>query len=1194
MADLGGTRPKGLKAFAGLDPIQQAAAGELLEKVVSSVHIQDSGQSNDGFSDPRVTDRQWSGFLLESLVGLDAMNAALEESIGRVPITIRSDRKLLRESEKQPLDPNAPFDFRWAKNQNSSPRALDAVSRARRARAELAAKQATSPAFAYDASDNCLLAPLFTGDSDARARILADALLQFRAKRRTKRVIDREGTSTGSEKIAASTKEGRIATSGTIASAELRLACQEAKIGGDFAGRREYALTRLGALSHPFTSVVGIFHARNLVSEVMARLSERSMRELPETETDGELAWLYNQIHKNYSADTPRSVEAFIRDRVFTGGPEKDRVQVLAHLVGAAGKKDLPSAIRALDTLKDSLGYEVPGARSSKDVAALSKAILDHIAERSALPKLALLSTIEETIREGRTSRTEIPRLAALEAAVALYEVVVKTRPSVERLARELGLASAARPEVERFVAAMGTDDVAAQIESLRLAREALRRAAEKAETGFERLMIWRVDSQLERISAELFGSVVEAFQAKRDAKALPLVFLAAKAAISGVLASGLETVRDTEKRTARCGRLESLERRMNALAEQRRPKAEDLRDFFADLYASSSEVAESIFGFFTRRAKAIHFGGVDVETDHDFTDNLVKETPLHYLLALAQAGMGYGLASEVSATAIRYVEGMRVLSSTGPTVYKRVLIADTFDDLLRFHPKEDDFCIVHELDEKSLVAVGGLLTDTKSAPGGYSHISVFAKGHAISAIALPELKTRYAEFFANVKDGGGLYVDDRNGRFVMMPLGEAIRTGVIAEADVERLRPGHNTKTKYFDVVDGKRVLLKEHEKVVSDSRPTKDVELLIPKLEKAEGAPPFLGLEELGRLSMDEARQLAGEKGAVQAKLAVSKAIADLGAKVPEGGSIPPYEVVDLMRLAKDGDRSLLESWYDAIDRGATGGPDGWLSRKLFLDPEYLRSTADAMKPKTLKGIGGVLMKGRFPTDRGKELLAKVRRVLGTRSLWIARSSFITEDRPNKTGAGQHDSFPLLGDAKRYRGLKPGEALLAHGLPGVVASAWNVRALYNSAQLQIDLTHNIPAVLVQRNLKESVSGVASSRGPNGELGQVGYQVVPGAGSGVDRSAREFAAGRRSKRKSLPEEGVLTSEGAKVHQTYDGAKKSLLTPEQQEQLRKVILAIEREFDQTIEPGKGYSVEVEWGIERGQLYIKQARVLSTD
>jgi rifampicin phosphotransferase len=221
-----------------------------------------------------------------------------------------------------------------------------------------------------------------------------------------------------------------------------------------------------------------------------------------------------------------------------------------------------------------------------------------------------------------------------------------------------------------------------------------------------------------------------------------------------------------------------------------------------------------------------------------------------------------------------------------------------------------------------------------------------------------------------------------------------------------------------------------------------------------------------------------------------------------------------------------------------------------------------AAALKEAVEKELGKLLLARGKPTAAGRALLKELHAsdALASDAKWIARSSFTAEDRPNKSSAGQFESFPNLAtDAARLRGIA-----------GVIASMWKATPVENNLQMGIDLREVFPSVLMQRCLKPTVSGVAVSRGAKGELGEVSYQAVRGFGGGVGGGKAE--------------EGVVKKDGAT-------GKDSLLTPKQAALLREAVLAIEREFHEVIEPGKGYAVDVEWAIEDGKLHIVQARVI---
>jgi len=183
------------------------------------------------------------------------------------------------------------------------------------------------------------------------------------------------------------------------------------------------------------------------------------------------------------------------------------------------------------------------------------------------------------------------------------------------------------------------------------------------------------------------------------------------------------------------------------------------------------------------------------------------------------------------------------------------------------------------------------------------------------------------------------------------------------------------------------------------------------------------------------------------------------------------------------------------------------------------------------------------------------------------IARSSFTGEDRPNKSSAGQYESFANL--ETPVQRLK--------GIVGVIASTWEDTPVENNVQFQVNLQHIWPAVAIQRCLSADVSGVAISRGSTGGFGAVSYQAVEGFGGGVGGGKAE--------------EGVIGDGDAEVSRLWPNKGRSLLTAEQQQTLRRAVLAVEREFNRTVEPGQSYAVDIEWVIEGKKLKIVQARVI---
>jgi pyruvate, water dikinase len=222
--------------------------------------------------------------------------------------------------------------------------------------------------------------------------------------------------------------------------------------------------------------------------------------------------------------------------------------------------------------------------------------------------------------------------------------------------------------------------------------------------------------------------------------------------------------------------------------------------------------------------------------------------------------------------------------------------------------------------------------------------------------------------------------------------------------------------------------------------------------------------------------------------------------------------------------------------------------------------------MKKTISASLEKLLLDGNRPTKAGKALLAKLEKIPGLegKTPWILRSSFTGEDRPNKSAAGLYDSVPNAISAK--------QRIL--GIVQVIASSFNPDAVKNNLEYGIDGSQVWPAVIVQRCLDAETSGVAVSRGNGGAFGDVAYQARRGFGGGVDREDSE--------------EGIIGSRGNTI-----GAKlgdRALLGAERSAQLREAVLAIERRFHETIEPGAGHAVDVEWVRSKGTLWVVQSRV----
>ncbi len=1149
----------GIPAIAAIPASAKAAVvadaeRRLLETVDSLKtivgHGQEQGDEADG---PGVNHRRDALSVLRSRYDRDTLEAKLPQKSGKVLTKLRRDLDWIEKAERQPITAGKTIDYSWSKNPMSTPKVLRDLTKKRTAAAKLAATAIVAdPSLPYDASNDSMLAALELDQPTLRAQVLADTLIQFRAKRRTEALMD--SALVAEDDPDREKAEGRFGTSGTVGAFEQRRACQQLGDGKSLDKQREYALTRLVVGNATSGSVNGIYTSRNTIGILPDFMGTGAYFDSIGSE-DGLGASIFNTIHMNYSANTPKAVDYYLRHKVFSGGAEDDRVEILKHLITAARTEDPKVAKKTLGRLDEELGWSVPEADGKTTAAALKTAIVKHIESHCELSDL----------KSGLSAEG---KLRAYEILLAVHKSVCVDRPTSDDLRKDLFVAGAATNDVAALIDALDNRDAASQLEAVGKARTSLRKAFFKSKSAFGRQMLWRLDRKVELISAELLGSAVERVEASKDPKSLGECLIAARSAVRGVLASGLDDLRG-RKKTAKVADLDALAKRLDGLLKKSTVTVEDVRDLMTEVFASATEVADTLRGYFHRREGAIHFSKIDVELDPEFSDNLIKETPLHYLLSLSQHAMTFGLDAKITADEVRLQAGTRVLNSTGPRVYDRILVGKDAKALKKYAPGPNDLLVITSSNNKDLVYGGGMILDAADAGPGYSHASVFAKGHGISAIAMPNLAGAVKTFFdkadAGDGDNAGFYVDDRPGSFVIKPLPSAIDEGLVAADDIDRLRPGFNLDIDYYDVTEtGARVLAEHAEHRVSDHHSLRNVELFVPDLDATLPLGGPASFAALADAPLDLVRQNAGEKGAVLVRLGENAALKKLGAKVPQGAVIPPATVAELLGAATVNGEPLLDRWAATIDDPEFADPT------VRLGKDGQPGAVAKMKASTVKALKKHLLKGNLPTPAGKKLLAQLSKLPGLKGKtpWILRSSFTGEDRPFKSGAGQYSSFPGCISAKQR----------LEGIVGVIASAWNEGAVESNLQSGIDLSKVWPSVVAQRCLAPTVSGVAVSRGVHGGFGEVSYQAKPKFGGGVDGGAAE--------------EGVLRKDGATMASNYEDKAASLLTADQAETLRAAIMAIEAQFNTEVEPGQQFAVDVEWAFVGNELNILQARVIT--
>ncbi len=941
--------------------------------------------------------------------------------------------------------------------------------------------------------------------------------------------------------------------------------------------------------------------------------------------------------------------------------PEGDVRAAIASDVRALGNDDGAAA-----TIRSVL-YAVKSKAENAGAAVDARALIEGDVARVAMfqPLLAELGKApDDKVKDALKAfldKTLVKHLGEhpasnLEMAARMYRAVCASQPTASSLGQTLFKAGDAMPEVADVVARLNDGDSVGVLKELGEARLAMRDAIVNAELGHERHDLILYDAQLARLTCEELGASVDrvgdlATNAQRS-EALVAVQTALRAAV----ASGLHALKDeADPATAKGRPLDQVLVDVDAAIESGKVTESAYRGLMADVSINVARTVQNIRGFIDLRAAELADAGVSC--DPEFLDQFVKQSPLHYATALAEKGMRVGLKENVlkgddgRVRGIENVEGMRVLNGIGPVVFTSALFAENGKDLARLGPTKDQLAVLYHLEEKKMVAVGGLFVDTANAPGGNSHLNMYAMNNGIPVIALPELRTRYAEFFANAQKEGGIYVDDTGAEFKMMTVDMAVESGLIKVGDpknaaqvasaIEKLRPGMNRNITFLKPTDDATgfTIAAKHDATFSAQRGTRQVEIYLPQDEVKGIGKECPTWEELATLGI-HARHLAGEKGTV---LALLSSHPELSKYVPKGSQVTPAVVKDMLSLAKDAQgKSLLDLWQGVwADDPAVGVVDdaNFVRSEFYTNPKYRRDTRERLQAQTKDLLTGALIgdDGQLTKDGDRIYQQLVRNpALANDPMWILRSSFTAEDRPGKSGAGQYESFvdkqlvtdkPALkavhkafddaaaalmdAHAGKLTGTKTqadvdaAQAVVTaavearnaflgparvQALIGVIESTWMAEPIENNVAEQFFLKHVGPTVAVQQTVDPDISGVMISRNlESGARQEVSFQLVPGFGGGVE-------GGKTT-------EGVIGGGGARVAVTngVEGAAAEVLvgdvkvTAESMAELKTIVLKTEKYFNEVLEKGKRYAVDMEVARDRDDGWkIVQARVILVD
>lgn len=1193
----------------------KVAAQKLLDVVVAHKDLDgDKGLAGWGQGDARITERRGALATLLSektgaVVDLQALRAIGKEIAKDIEFLSGTDRKEYTVDGKSQFEWHKPFD-----NHTVTHKSLQQEFDTRvKAQSKQVEDLASGKRSFFDVSTLSVVGLGLVKDGGQRSGSMMDALLQFRARTDT----------AGQKEDAGMTRIDRF---GAALLAEQRATLAAVKlVAGEPQSERDFALLREVISSHPISSTNQIYEARNAVANILT--DQGSYRDRMSSERSptawiwkdvapGATASAYSSIHHNFSRDTPKNIEATVNAWFFPKGDVVARGPVFAGLTdimatARSGKVEgLGDRYAALTKFAKEHGVSDLPAVDFKSGAGAADALAAYL--KSASPK-NLGKNFEQN----------------LEMAGRLYRAVCAEQPGLEMLESQLFRAGKAWPAVADVMVAIARKDDVSSLRELGEARLALKGAVFDSSSGFERHELIKFDATVARMANEHLGAAVDRLGSLDTDGKKAECLVAVQSALRSAVASGLDAIVGDTDIKAHAGQLQKALSDVDSALSKGSVKSSDYRHLMGGVMKAVAVTVQNIRHYADTRAAAVSSSGAQL--DPEFIDQFVKQSPLHYATALAEKGMRVGLKEVIGAKKIENVEGMRVLNGIGPVIFKSVVFAENSKQLAEMGTSKDQLAVLYKLEEKKMVAVGGLFVDTAHAPGGNSHLNMYAMNNGIPVVALPDLRNGYSEFFKNAGKEGGIYVDDTGDGFTMMTVKEAQKEGRIGTVDTEldKLRPGVNRKITFLKPTsagDAFEVAAK-HDAIINDKRATREVEIYIPQEEVrgvGRGVPTFKELSVLGI----HARHLAGEKGTVLALLSQHPT---LKAHIPDGSQITPGDVADLLDGAKLKNGKSLSSAWDGVWQNdpKVGVVDdrNFMKSAFYTDAGYRKATRETLVTQTRDALEASLLDSSSGTPRltaaGQALYTNIMKNAAlseaqTGSI-IFRSSFTAEDRPGKSGAGQYESyvdrkiandlfgkdvttaaFAALATAQATKDpAKIKAAFEAHNAfmgparvssaIGVVESAWMPEPIENNVAEQFFLKHVGPTCVVQACMTPDISGVMISRDvDSGMRNQVTFQLVKGFGGGVDggKATEGLIAKDRT--------NVAIVDGTAGNHGKVSVQGTIVSEADMQKLREIVLETERFFQDVVEPGKGHAVDMEVARQNGEWKIVQARVILMD
>jgi phosphohistidine swiveling domain-containing protein len=289
-------------------------------------------------------------------------------------------------------------------------------------------------------------------------------------------------------------------------------------------------------------------------------------------------------------------------------------------------------------------------------------------------------------------------------------------------------------------------------------------------------------------------------------------------------------------------------------------------------------------------------------------------------------------------------------------------------------------------------------------------------------------------------------------------------------------------------------------------------------------------------------------------------------------------------LGRLARAGVR--VPAGFDVTTAAYLDFLDGGLREELLAAV----SAVDASDPDTFEvaaGRIGELFEGRPLPAATAAAIAGAYAALGGDDTPVAvRSSATVEDLPGLSAAGQHDTYLNI----------RGEAAVVDAVRRCWASLWSARAIGYRAGRGIAPGDVSIAVVVQRLVPAEAAGVMFTIDPvSGDRDQVVVSANWGLGESVvagdvtpDVAVVDRASGALVSYQLGGKEVMTVADGAGTLETETPAdlrSAPVLSPTQAGELGRVGLSIEKLY--------GEPVDVEWARADGELWVVQARPVTT-